>query len=249
MNKKFRKIACLLAVLVVVLCTTATSFGASVTYENQADKFVFEPGSDYSPTDLFENYKGVMPGDVLEQKIKVVNNESDDYIVEIFMKSTGFTDQESEDLALSENAEEFLRQMKLTVDEAVEGQGTYRLASDTADQPGGLNDWVSLGEFESGAEVELVVKLEVPLEMGNEFQNAIGALDWHFKVQAYEIEEETTESVPPTNEEELTTGSSETPSETQTGDNSNMTIPAILLGAAALALIAVLFGRRRKESQ
>jgi hypothetical protein len=60
---------------------------------------------------------------------------------------------------------------------------------------------VSLGEFESGAEVELVVKLEVPIEMGNEFQNAIGALDWHFKVQAYEVEEETTESVPPTNEE------------------------------------------------
>ncbi len=251
MNKIFRKIACLLAVLVVVFGTTATSFGASVTYENEADLFVFEPGSDYSLTDLFEpeKFKGVMPGDTIEDNITVRNNESDEYLVEIFMKATGSTGLVNEDPALSvtdEDSQAFLEQMQLTVIEQVDGYEDEVLFDAEADKTDGLTDWVSLGVFESGAEVNLKVLLTVPTEMGNDFQNAIGALDWHFKVQAYEVEEETTESVPPTNEEELTTGSSETPSETQTGDNSNMTIPAILLGAAALALIAVLFGRRRK---
>lgn len=45
--------------LMLLLSTSYPVQASSVTYVNQADKFVFVPEN----TNLFENFKGVMPGD------------------------------------------------------------------------------------------------------------------------------------------------------------------------------------------
>lgn len=55
--------------LIVNLTMTAYAAEASVTYEGSAQKFIFEPGSDDSPTDLFPGMKDIMPGDSITQKI------------------------------------------------------------------------------------------------------------------------------------------------------------------------------------
>ena len=71
-----KKILPLLLTFVLLLSSTVTVFAADgkVTYSGNAGSFVFEPGSDHSLTDLFPNFKGVMPGDTLTQMITVKND-------------------------------------------------------------------------------------------------------------------------------------------------------------------------------
>ena len=259
MRKNFRKLACLLAALVVVMGTASASFAAEpmgqVTFRGEAESFLFEPGSDYSLTDLFgpEQFKGVMPGDVIEDNITVRNEESNDYKVEIFMRATGATALENEDPEKSvdfEKSAKFLNQMTLTVVEQVEGYEDDELFNEKADQTGGLTEWTSLGVFDSGAEVNLNVKLEVPVEMGDEFQNAIGALNWEFKAQAYEIRDEADGNTLPSGEEEPSDEPDKNKDKgTQTGDDSNMIVPLSLMGVAALAIILALATRRKKQTE
>ena len=222
MKNILRKTICLLAVLVMVMATTATSFASSVTYEGQAEKFIFAPGSEYSPTDLFTNYKGVMPGDQLTQQITVKNSASDKVDVEIFMRSLGASGLQSPEDGIAEvsaaDSQDFLEEMTLTVVQ----NGSSELFHAPADETAQLTDWVSLGKFDSGAEVDLAVTLNVPLSLGNECQNLIGALDWQFKVVETPV-----------------------PQESKTGDSMNIVLPICIMAAAGLGAI-VLFARRKK---
>lgn len=225
--KHTKKIICLLAALIMILATTAISFAAesgtgTVTYKGQAQKFLFEPGSEYSKTDLFTDaFKGVMPGDVLEDKITVKNEASNEVNVELLMRALGATDlvnpdDGNYDVTQQESAE-FLQWITITV---IHENGTV-LFQDTADK---ASEWKSLGMFNSGSTATLTVQMEVDKEkVDDDFQQAIGALDWQFKVV-------------------------ETPVP-QTGDDSNMIVPLSLMGIAALAIILALAGRRRKQEQ
>ena len=210
--KKITK--CMTALVLVVMllstmCITAFAQG-NVTYEGSAKEFVFAPGSEYSPTDLFENFKGVMPGDQLTQKIDVKNAADNNVKVKIYMRALG----------AEENSVDFLSQMNLTVKQ----DGDSVLFDAPADQKATLEDWVCLGTFYSGAEVKLDVTLNVPIEMDNDFQNAVGYLDWQFKVEEFPIES----------------------SDPQTGDDFNVWLYAGV-GLAALCGIVVLLTKRNKK--
>ena len=86
-----KKIFAFLCICVLLLsCITPVSAAdGNVTYSGDAGQFIFTPGSEYSPTDLFPNFKDVMPGDSVTQTITVRNDASNKVKVKIYMRALG----------------------------------------------------------------------------------------------------------------------------------------------------------------
>lgn len=216
--KRLAKFCTFLMVLVMVfgLCTTAYAAG-SVTYDGDANKFIFAPGTKESPTSLFENFQNVMPGDTLTEQILIENDISNKVKIKVYMRTLG----------AQENTDDFLAQMNLTVEQ----KDDSILFAAPADETAQLIDWVYLGTVYSGGEITLDVTLEVPITMGNDYQNKVGYIDWEFKVEELPIEPSDPE--PP-----------------KTGDTSNIFLYSGLMIFSLVALMIFLFlGKRRKQEE
>ena len=214
-----KKIITLLITLALLLFSTVTVFAADgkVTYSGNAGNFVFEPGSEHSLTDLFPNFKGVMPGDTLTQKITVKNDADNKVKVKIYVRSLG----------AHEDSVEFLSQLGLKVAKSEENEMAYMFDA-AANETAQLTDWVCLGTLYSGGEVNLDVTLNVPTSLDNEFQNKIGYLDWEFMIEEFPIEE----------------GDPKPP---QTGDNSNMGLWFTIMICSLIMMIILLVWRKKDK--
>ncbi len=188
MKKFHKKLSSLLlgtAFALTTVVTPALAADSSVTYEGRAEKFVYVPGSEYSDTDLFDNFKNVMPGDSLEQTIYVANNYKGSDYVKIYLRAEAHDEVEnplSEKVAEEKESvasmEDFLSQlsMKVYLGEKV----IYEASPDELD---GLAENVLIGAFAYGAGAELKVTLDVPIELGNEYMYREGEVDWVFTVE------------------------------------------------------------------
>lgn len=215
-----KRIISLLAAILMACAFSLPAFGASsVTYSADADKFIFAPGSEQSPTDLFTNYKGLMPGDSVIQDITVRNDASNGVKVNLFVRSRG---------ALS-GSEEFLSKLHLTVAKSENNVMAYMFDA-AADETDGMTDWVYLGTLYSGGEVNLVLKLDIPLDLSDDFQDAMGSIEWEFKAEEMPIEPDDPE--PP-----------------QTGDSSHLFIYIGLVCLSAFAIFFLIFKRSRQKEQ
>lgn len=207
MKKIMKKIFVLIGVIALMMTMAVNVFAAGiVTYDGNSKKFIFEPGSEYSPTDLFTDFKGVMPGDSITQKVHIKNDVSNNVKVKLYMRSLG----------AQKDSENFLSKLNLKVSQ----DGSSNLFDAPADQAAQLTDWVYLGTFYSGAEIDLNVMLDVPLELGNEYQEAIGYLDWQFKVEELPVEPD--DPKPP-----------------QTGDTTNLILYIVLALISGIVLISL----------
>ena len=217
-----KKIITLFVVLVLALSSVLPVYASEgkVTYSGNAGNFVFEPGSDHSLTDLFPNFKSVMPGDTLTQKITVKNDADNKVKVKIYIRSLG----------AHEDSKEFLSQLGLKVQKSEDNEMAYMFDA-AADETAQLTDWVYLGMLYSGGEVNLDVTLNVPTSLDNEFQNKIGYLDWEFMIEEFPVEE----------------GDPKPP---QTGDNSHMGLWfALMISSLAMLIILLVWRKKDKENE
>lgn len=215
-----KRVTVFLAALMLTAACILPAYAADgkVTYSGNAGQFVFAPGSEHSLTDLFPNFKDVMPGDTLTQKI-TVNNDADNKVkVKVYIRSLG---------AHAESVE-FLSQLKLQVQKSADNKMAYMFDA-AADETAQLTDWVCLGMLYSGGEVNLDVTLHVPVELDNEFQNQVGYLDWEFRIEEFPIED--TDPVPP-----------------QTGDTAQLGLYIAIMTGSAIVIILLLLSRRKKKT-
>ncbi len=158
---------CLTLIMLFTVAMPVFATDGNVIYSGDSGKFIFEPGSDYSPTDLFPNFKDVMPGDTISQNITVRNNAKKS--VKISMRALG----------AHENSVDFLSKLNLYVEKATDTS----LFEATADQTAQLTEWQALGVLASGGEAELSVVLQVPVDLDNNYKELVGYLDWEFMVE------------------------------------------------------------------
>ena len=215
-----KKAIIFLTVLVLLFSVSLPASAAgNVIYEKDAGEFIFEYGSEHSETDLFSDFKSVMPGDSIAQTVTVRNDASNKVKVKIYMRSLG----------AESGSEDFLSKLQLSVKKSNDNEMAYMFDS-TADKTDGLTDWVLLGTLYSGGEVNLDVKLVVPTSLGNEYAEKIGKLTWEFKVEELPIEP--SDPKPP-----------------QTGDNSSILVYIIFAVSLCATVIFFILLIKRKENK
>ena len=97
MKKSFKTITSLVLMLLVVMSISVTAFAASpsITFEGLSKGFDFQPGSEYTETDLFNSFKNVMPGDVLTETITFTNSATDCDFVNLYMRAEAHDETEN----------------------------------------------------------------------------------------------------------------------------------------------------------
>ena len=225
----------LLMALVLVMAMAPAALAAGTVSEidvtGKTDTFVFSPGSGASSTDLFPNFKNVMPGDTVLQSINVTHKGVGLGKFKLYMRAVPHdrSNLPQEPVLDHEGSvaemNDFLSQLELKV---YKGPNTnvkpiYSGSPDGANQ---LKDFVFLGEFSKGLKGRLTAELTVPIEMGNEYADRMGEVDWEFMI----------EEVPPA-------------IIPQTGDTTNLgvLIGVSVLSLAAIIVVVVILLRKKKQ--
>lgn len=159
-----KSLSLLLTLLLMLSITPA--FAAIVNYEGGAEDFVFLPGSEYSDTDLFEDFKNVVPGDSISQRVLLMNRSGD--YARIYMRAD----------PPDEYYRNFLSRLNLKVvckDKTMFDASTF--------ETGNLTENYLLGTLHANGTCELILTLTVPYDLGNEFMGAMGVVPWTFLVE------------------------------------------------------------------
>lgn len=189
--KRFAKVlSCLLLAAAVLLTAAAPAFAAesSITYLGKTKGFQFQPGSTYTDTDMFDSFKGVMPGDSRTETVTVTNKATDCDYIKLYLRAQ-VHDEKDNPLSpgVAQTGEtvatmtEFLQQLSMKV-----YNGTQLIYSASPDELGGLAENVLLGTFRKDESARMTVELEVPLTLDNRFANRTGEVDWVFTAEAYD---------------------------------------------------------------
>ena len=188
MKKSCKTTFSLVLILLMVMSLASTAFAASpsITFNGFSKGFDFQPGSEYTETDLFGSFKNVMPGDTVTETITFTNSAADCDFVNLYMRAEAHDETAnplSPKVAEKETVvtmTEFLSKLSMKV-----WNGTELIYDASPDELDGLKTNKFLGTYRSGEKATLKVELNVPIELGNEYANRVGEVDWIFHVEAY----------------------------------------------------------------
>lgn len=188
MKKSCKAIFSLVLMLLMVMSLASTAFAASpsITFKGFTSSFDFQPGSEYTETDLFGSFKNVMPGDTVTETITFTNSATDCDFVNLYMRAEAHDETDnplSPKVAEKETVAtmtEFLSKLSMKV-----WNGTELIYDASPDQLDGLKSNKFLGTFRTGETATLKVELSVPIELDNKYANRVGEVDWIFHVEAY----------------------------------------------------------------
>ena len=255
MKRVFKNFSSLILAIILIFTLPLTAFAAdsAIIFEGKSAGFTFEPGSEYTATDLFDNFKDVMPGDVLTEEITIKNNASDCDYIKLYIRAIAhdeddnpltydeaFESEDGNDQADMEGQRDetvatmanFLAQLSMKV-----YHNETLIQEVSPDQLNGLVNNIFLGTYRRGSTGKLMVELEIPLSLGNEYANRVGEVDWVFTVEALD------DPVPPT----------PTPAPgvitPQTGDNSNLLIYVCGVLIGAVIFVALIYVKKVKNKE
>lgn len=263
MKRTFRKLSSLLLATVMVFSLSMTAFAAdsTVTYTGKGDYIEFAPGSVYTDTDLFDNFKDIMPGDVRSEEVTLQNRSKNSDYIKVWMRAVLHDENDNTispkvlnelqkddrrgNLSKLEYMNDFLDRLTLTIwkGDKKDANIIYKGSPDSLEK--GFEDGnVYLGSFKYNESIKLNMELAVDIEMGNEYADRIGEVDWVFV-----IEERDNPSNPDTPDEtdepEVYPYIPEATTPTKTGDSANVVLWIILLVAALV--MGVYFGRKNMK--
>lgn len=258
MKRKFTGIvfSAVLTVISFVFLCSSTAFANAIATENKTALPAVTLGTskgvpvfsiNRESNDLFDNFKGVMPGQILQQNV-IIRSDADGIsggnTFDIYMYARNIDD--------SELQKELFRQVGIKVYKGSQELNVLEVQSG--------DKGVYLGRFSKGSEVELLVEMQVPLTLGNEYQNAKGIVEWTFYAKQYveTPEPPNTPDVPDTPDEPviidvpddpvaLAEGTG-TPPVPHTGVSENVMLYGILMGvSASVLIIMIISGLYRKK--
>ena len=219
-----KKVFSLLLCLMLVLSLSVTAFAAEgqVTYKGESRIWITPATTEWTSTDLFGAFKNVMPGDTLVEEFKITNGAIDCDYVKVYMQAIPHNDRNPLSQSVAEHEtiatmEEFLSQLRMQV-----WNGNERIYSASPNRTAQLTEPVYLGTLRTWKSMELEVELEVPIELGNEYANRVGEVDWVFTFEAFD-------------------DPSENP---KTGDYIMIAVAVMAVSAVALAVILI---RKKKK--
>ena len=191
MKKTCKTMLSLLLALVMVLSLSVSAFAADPTADivyKGKDKLLITPKTtEFTTTDLFGGgFKGVMPGDTLKETITFKNDTttSRSRYVKLYIQALAHDAEKNPPVAETTETvatmTEFLSQLSMKV-----WNGTELIYEASPDKLDGLAEPKLLGTFRKGETATLTVELTVPLELGNDFANRLGEVDWKFIAEEY----------------------------------------------------------------
>lgn len=198
MKRKLKSISSILLAIALILSLSVTAFAAdsTVTFKGAQEGFEFQPGSEYTATDLFDNFKNVMPGDQLTETIQLKNEATDCDYIKLYMRAVVHDENDnplSEKVAETETVatmQDFLSQLTMRI-----YNGDELIYNASPDEAGALANNVLLGTLSKGESLNLRVELDVPIELGDEYANRVGEVDWIFLAECIEYEKLTVHKV------------------------------------------------------
>ena len=227
MKNGIRRISTLLMALALVLSLSVPAFASSVTFEGKSQGFALDGHNQLTATDLFGNFKNLMPGDSVSETITIQNVARDCDYIKLYIRAVphgsgnGLSGEVAEIEDSVASMQDFLSQLYMEV-----YQGSSRIYSGSPDELDGFRDNVYLGQYKKNQGTTLTVTLNVPVDLDNEYSFRAGEVDWVFTVECYD----------------------ESGKLIQTGQN-NWPIAVLLsLGVVVMAAGVVMISRKRKRN-